>query len=122
MRRTITIIEARIAGRDDRSELRVTLGRDGVITVVGDLDTASTDALDRAIEQVERDATASIVLDLGGVEFMDSFGLRSIVAAGLRARGRGQRMALRNVGPELTRLLEVTGLHGQFDVAARDRA
>lgn len=121
MRRTTTITDARTPRRAEHRELRVALGRDGTIVVVGDLDAASSAALDHAFEQVERDAPASIVLDLGGVEFMDSSGLRSIVAASLRARRRDQRVTLRNVGPELTRLLEITGLHGQFDLPASDR-
>lgn len=119
MRRTTTLHSERSgtgpAPRPDRQNLQIATADDGALVVAGDLDAASADVMDRALRDAEegRDP-APIVVDLRGVAFMDSSGLRTLVAASLRAGRRGSRVALRNVGPELSRLLEITGLCDQF--------
>ncbi len=106
--------------RADQRGLRITSGHDGAIVVSGDLDAASAASMERALEAAEAGAAhhCPLVVDLRGVEFMDSSGLRTLVAASLRAGRRGTHVALRNVGPELGRLLEITGLRDQFGLTA----
>ncbi len=122
MRRTTTMHSERndngTARRPDRRALRVATGEDGALVVSGDLDAASAQMMERALIEAERDARSPLVVDLRGVSFMDSSGLRTLVAASLRAGRRGTRVALRNVGRELDRLLEITGLRDQFGLTA----
>jgi anti-sigma B factor antagonist len=124
MRRTTTLNNERSgtgrARRSDRQDLQITTADDGSLVVAGDLDAATADMMDRALRDAEaaRQQRTPIVVDLRGVVFMDSSGLRTLVAASLRAGRRGTRVALRNVGPELSRLLEITGLRDQFGLTA----
>lgn len=85
---------------------------DGVVVVRGDIDMAGGPVLEAAIVGLENDRT--LVIDLAGVSFIDSSGLRSLLGASRRARARGADVALRSIGPEVTRLLEITGTTGQF--------
>jgi anti-sigma B factor antagonist len=102
------------------SALRVDDREDGVVAVAGDLDAGTADRLDRALrDREERHPDRPVVVDVGEVAFMDSSGLRALVAASLRAGRRGTVVRLHNVGAELARLLEITGLRDQFGVAAR---
>lgn len=100
----------------DRHDLRVTQGSDGAIVVAGDLDVSSAGTLEQALIAAEqsRRADEPLVIDMHGVEFMDSSGLRTLVAASLRAANRGTKVALRSARIELVRLLEITGLREQF--------
>lgn len=95
----------------------VDIGDDGVIVVRGEVDMAAGPLLDRAIGQRELDDP--VVLDLGGVEFIDSSGLRSLLGASRRAAGRGSSVVLRDVSAEVGRLLDITGTAGQFTLEAR---
>ena len=98
---------------EHNESLTVDVGPDGILVVHGDIDIAGGPILDRAILEREP-TTADVVIDLGDVSFIDSSGLRSLLGAAQRARARDGRVVLRNVRPEITRLLEITATTGQF--------
>lgn len=89
---------------------------DGAIVVHGDIDMAGGPVLEAALLPHE---DGSVVIDLADVSFIDSSGLRGLLEAGRRARSRGDEVVLRAVGPEVMRLLEITGTAGQFTIEQR---
>ena len=86
----------------------------GAIVVHGDIDVAGGPILEAAL--LRREGEAVIVIDLGDVYFIDSSGLRSLLGASRRARGRGASVVLKRVGPEVLRLLEITGTTDNFTI------
>jgi anti-sigma B factor antagonist len=95
----------------------VDIDDDGVIVVRGEVDMAAGPLLDSAIEARELDDP--VVLDLSSVEFIDSSGLRRLLGAARRASARGSSVVLRDVSPEVGRLLDITGTAGQFTLESR---
>jgi anti-anti-sigma factor len=91
---------------------------DGTIVVKGDLDMAAGPILDATI--AEREEQHPVVIDLANVQFIDSSGLRSLLDASRRAHVRDSEVVLRSVGPEVGRLLEITGTAGQFRIDHHD--
>lgn len=91
--------------------LKVSISDDGAIVVSGDIDVAGVAVLEPAIAHPER---FPIVIDLENVSFIDSSGIRSLLGASRNAKARDSHVALRLVGPEVTRVLEITGTTGQF--------
>lgn len=86
------------------------------VRITGELDLVSEPAVVGTIEQVlVDDAAAVIVLDLSDVTFLDSAGLRALIACRNRATGQGRRMKLTVVPGPVTRLLDVAGVRGWFD-------
>ena len=69
---------------------------------------------------IERGKTA-IVLDMGGVEFIDSTGLTVLLNALRLAGQRDGRLALVCTNPTVLRLFQITGLENTFDMFG-DRA
>ncbi len=61
-----------------------------------------------------------LVLDLAGVPFMDSTGLGALIAIRNAANARGRDVRLRAVRPRIAKVLGVTGLSDEFDVAPPD--
>jgi anti-anti-sigma factor len=53
-------------------------------------------------------------VDVGGVSFMDSSGLRVLIEAATRARHEGGDLVIVNSTPGITRLVEISGLKGQL--------
>ncbi len=96
----------------NQDSLSVDTDAAGVIIVHGDIDVAGGPILDLAIREREEDGP--LVMDLGDVFFIDSSGLRCLLAASRRARDRGATVALRQVGAEVLRLLEITGTTEHF--------
>jgi anti-sigma B factor antagonist len=84
------------------------------LTLGGELDLASTPALTETIARLCADGTREIVLDIGGVEFIDSTGLRCILGARSACERGGSKLIVEpepeRVAPQVRRLLQVTGL------------
>jgi anti-anti-sigma factor len=51
-----------------------------------------------------------IVIDVGGVDFMDTLGLNVVLGARTRAQTEGTALRLENTTPAVMRLLERTGV------------
>ena len=90
--------------------------RDGtaVLSLSGELDLASAPRLDEALFECE-DGAPTILLDLRGLTFMDSSGLRVILAADARARSRGGRLMLVPGPPSVQRVFQLTLLDTRLE-------
>ena len=93
-----------------------TNGTVAVIAATGELDLSGATALGAEIERLTDDPELGIVvLDLSGLEFMDSSGLRTVVLADMRAREAGRRFVLVR-GPETVhRVFEITRMSDRLD-------
>ncbi len=87
-----------------------------VLSLVGELDISSSPDLERALTQAEGDAPATVVLDLSGLTFMDSSGLRAVLEADQRARADGRRLAVVPGPPAVRRVFTVTLLDRRLDL------
>jgi anti-anti-sigma factor len=87
-----------------------------VLSLRGEFDLSAERAFSRAIAEALRSSPRSLVVDLGGVSFMDSTGLRSLVIAQEMAVGRGCRLALRRANDPVRRPLELARLIDLFEI------
>ena len=81
-----------------------------ILALTGELSLADASALERRLEQVLAMNTATIVVDLAGVEFIDSTGLSVLVRAQQQASERGMELGVANPNAQAARLLSLTGL------------
>lgn len=81
-----------------------------VVRPIGELDLASAPALSAVLLNQPRDGLNSLVLDLSGLTFLDSSGLRVIVAAHRHAVREGYGFSLTSVTPAIARRFKITGL------------
>ena len=93
--------------------------RDGTVAVVaptGELDISGATVLEAELDRLAEDPElGSVVLDLRGLEFMDSSGLRLVVLADMRAREAGRRFALIRGGDTVHRVFEITRMSDRLD-------
>ena len=90
--------------------------RPRTVKVRGEVDLATAPELETTVKQVLDDAPRGVDLDLQDLTFIDSSGLRSLVALSKDASARGLSLALRNVPRHAQRVLELTGLDAWFDL------
>lgn len=93
-------------------EFAVESGRDGgVLTLrpTGELDIATAPRLERALHD-GRAPGDEVVLDLAGLEFVDSTGLRVIVRAVEASHRNGWELRLRQGPPAVRRVFEIAGV------------
>jgi anti-anti-sigma factor len=87
------------------------------IVLTGELDIASTQQFERQLEAAEaQDADDALVVDLRGVEFVDSTGLRALISADERVRSRGRRMIVVRGPGAVERLLTITQLDQRLEL------
>jgi anti-sigma B factor antagonist len=95
----------------DEGNLLVGVSSEGervVLRLDGELDLASVPTLERAVQDATFERAAEIVLDLRGLEFIDSTGLRAILLQDKRSTERGQTFALVRGPQQVQRLMRMT--------------
>jgi anti-sigma B factor antagonist len=102
--------------------LSIDVSREGdraVLRLDGELDLASVPQFEDAVENVSTDdAPATIVLDLRGLEFIDSTGLRAILTQEERSAERGQTFALVRGTEQVQRLMQMTRVDEHLRIIA----
>jgi anti-sigma B factor antagonist len=94
-----------------------------VLALCGELDLLAAPRLQSELESDAVDNAAILVLDLDDVQFIDSAGLRVVLAAHERKVDRGQRFALTPGSPQVQRLLSIAGVSGHLHtIASADAA
>jgi anti-sigma B factor antagonist len=86
------------------------------IALVGELDIASAPQFEESLEAAEADSPGTVVLDLRGVEFIDSTGLRAVIAADERARSGGRRFVIVRGTAAVERVFSVTQLDQRLEI------
>ena len=83
---------------------------DGEVTLTpaGELDLAAAPDLEKRLAEAESSDPAAIVVEMGEVGFIDSTGLRVLLAAAARAREGGWSFRVVAPTPQVARLLELT--------------
>jgi anti-anti-sigma factor len=94
-------------------QLRIDVRQDSgrvILTLVGELDMASSELLEQAVASEDVLGESMVVLDLQQLQFIDSTGLRVILTTLDRCRERGQEFAITPGSEQVQRLLSVTGV------------
>lgn len=79
------------------------------VTVRGDVDLGTVDALGQALDQATREG-GQVVIDMTDVTFLDSTGVRVLVEAYRSAQRHGGVLYVRGARHWVARVLEVTGV------------
>ncbi len=88
-----------------------------VIGVSGELDLASSPALEQELERGAAAKAEVVIVDLRNLEFMDSTGLSVLVRAHQRATENGQRFGVVKGPQQVQRLLSLTGVADRLTLA-----
>ena len=88
-----------------------------VIGVSGELDLASSPALEQELERGAASQAEVVIVDLRNLEFMDSTGLSVLVRAHQRATENGQRFGVVRGPQQVQRLLSLTGVADRLNLA-----
>jgi anti-sigma B factor antagonist len=100
-------------------DLEIDTHKDGGVVqlaLTGEFDLAALPAFEDHIAAVEKEAPVAIVIDLTGLRFMDSSGLRALITADDRARKQQRRLAIVPGPPDVRRVFEITKLDSRLDL------
>ena len=97
-------------GRVDPTVTVASKGDWTIVSVGGEIDVATAPALRERMIDLISDGSSRLVLDLDGVDFLDSTGLGVIVGALKRARGNGGDVRVACRTGHIRKVFELTGL------------
>lgn len=89
-----------------------------VLELHGELDLLGAPLLQEEIAKVEPDGPGIVVLDLRELEFVDSAGLRVILAARERSQRHGREFALTPGSEQVQRLFTIAGVSEHLRIIA----
>ena len=89
-------------------------GDAAVLTVRGEVDVSTAEAFRAALYSLVDETAGDVMVDMGGVGFIDSSGLGVLVGALKRARERGSDLRVRNLTPVARKVFDITGLTELF--------
>ena len=84
--------------------------RETVVVIVGEVDLATADALDLALAQAMEGRPARLAVDVSGVSFLDSTGIRCFVLAVRKGSEIGCKVVVRNPTAAILRVFEICGV------------
>jgi anti-sigma B factor antagonist len=86
------------------------------IALSGEFDISCARKVEEELRRVEDDRPRTLVLDLRGLSFMDSTGLRVILSADSRANKDGRRLAIVQGPDAVRRVFQITRLDERLDI------
>lgn len=86
------------------------------LALEGELDIASAGQVERELTRIEREGPQVLVLDLRRLGFMDSTGLRIVVAADARAREQSRRLVVVRGPDAVQRIFRMTRLDERLEM------
>lgn len=93
----------------------VAAGGSHLITLAGELDLNNCSAVEAELLQTEATDAERIVLDLSGVDFIDSNGISMLIVAVRRSRAGADRLRLiPSRSEDVQRLIQICGLDGRL--------
>jgi anti-anti-sigma factor len=104
---------------EERLRVQTTIQPDRIVLKLhGELDLAGTPQLEDALRQIESEERNLLVLDVEDLQFIDSAGLRTILAANQSWTERGRGFAMTPGSPQVQRLLTIAGVREHLDTVA----
>ena len=90
--------------------------RTAEVVLTGELDITTYEDAEKQVTDAEQAAPALLIIDLAGLQFVDSTGVRLILSADQRAREQGRQLAIRLGDGLARRVFAALGLLDKFDV------
>jgi len=81
-----------------------------VIRLSGELDLAAFDEVEQVLTDAQSDGNHSVRIDLSGLEFIDSSGIRLLLAAHARAQRNGHELCIIRGSQRIQRIFAQTDL------------
>jgi anti-sigma B factor antagonist len=98
-------------------KIEIEVSSDGtVVSVSGDVDLYTSPELRKAVLEATPKAAGRVAVDLGGVKYIDSSGVATLVEGLRSAREHDKGFVLVNPSPAVTQVLELAKLDSIFEV------
>jgi anti-sigma B factor antagonist len=91
-------------------------GEQVTVSLKGELDLSTVAKVEEELRRVEASDATLLVLDLSGLTFLDSTGLRAVITADERARAQGRRFVIIKGPDAVQRVFAITRLEERLEM------
>jgi anti-sigma B factor antagonist len=91
-------------------------GEQVTVSLKGELDLSTVAKVEEELRRVEASDATLLVLDLSGLTFLDSTGLRAVITADERARAQGRRFVIVKGPDAVQRVFAITRLEERLEM------
>ena len=91
-----------------------------VCSINGDIDINTSPQIKREFDKMLSDKKKSVLINFGGVNYIDSSGLATFVELLKNVRGYSGALKLSNLSQKIRSLFEITKLEKLFDIKAEE--
>jgi anti-anti-sigma factor len=85
-------------------------GKTGRLTLLGELDIATVPLVEEAVDAILQGGTQRLMVDLSGLGFVDSSGLRLFIVLHQRAGAEGWALSLTKPEPQALKVFRLSGV------------
>lgn len=103
---------------DESARLSIASPETGVFVLHGEIDAHTAPELAAHLDPLPNDVGEVLTLDMAGVSFMDSSGLRVLIELNRRADESGASLQVRAPSRAVARLIEISGLSDVIGVSS----
>jgi anti-sigma B factor antagonist len=90
-------------------------GDEHLVRLFGDFDITGFGPVDEELRRIQSNGRPSVTLDLRGLTFIDSSGIRAVLRADTRARTLGKRLRLIAGPKRVHKVFQITRLDDQLE-------
>ncbi|MBA4791028.1 MAG: STAS domain-containing protein [Pseudomonadota bacterium] len=91
-------------------------GSDVVLKVTGRLDTPNAKPFETSLLEAVSGSEGAITVDLAGVDYVSSSGLRALLVAGKAMRTAKRDLTLRSLQPQIREVFDISGFSTLFEI------
>jgi anti-sigma B factor antagonist len=91
-------------------------GSDVLLKVMGRLDTPNAKPFEAGLMEVVTQTTGGIIVNLAGVDYVSSSGLRALLVAGKAMRAGKRKLALTSLQPQIREVFDISGFSSLFEI------
>lgn len=88
-----------------------------VLTLKGRLDVVTSPELDKALQETENNKQNSIIIDMAGVDYISSAGLRVLLSGTKRQTAKKKKLVLANLTGAVVEIIRIAGFNQIFVIA-----
>lgn len=89
-----------------------------VATITGRMDALTTSEIERSLMHVVDEGEKKLLIDLGGLDYISSAGLRTLLTTAKRIKAQAGTMVFANLRDHVKEVFEISGFHSLFLVYA----
>ncbi|MDI4665232.1 STAS domain-containing protein [Xanthobacter autotrophicus] len=96
---------------------REQVGSDVVLKVAGRLDTPNAKPFEASLMEVVSTTDGGLLVNLAGVDYVSSSGLRALLVAGKAMRSAKRKLTLSSLQPQIREVFDISGFSTLFEIS-----